>query len=322
MSAALRQTARSEGEQAWVRANLQRLTAGVAVGILVGVTCFLLRGTAISMGHWPGGDFSWALFAARDVLARRDPYSIASSALRVPYPLPVIVFGLPLMWLPDRLAASVFVGVSCAVIAYQRHESPWWLLALLSIPGVTAIGLVQWSPLIAAAWYIPVLAPLLVLIKPQAALPIALNRLGWRGIGVATAVLVATLAIYPAWPLRWLGTISEYEYVIPVLQPYGWLLLAGLPLCVHSRLSRVLMMSTMLPLRGPYDAFALVVLIPQNRLQMTVLVALSYFLDTPALHIAMLGIVAIEALWPSRPDNGALLSERPSRGGQMLLERV
>jgi len=132
----------------------------------------------------------------------------------------------------------------------------------------------QWSPLITAAWYFPLLAPLLVLVKPQTALPIALNRLTWRGILLALAVLAISLAVYPEWPLRWVQMIGEYQQVIPAMMlPLGPFLLLAV-LFPRDPRARLLLFMSVLPLRAEYDLVPLF-LVPSSKRQMVVLVALS-----------------------------------------------
>jgi hypothetical protein len=131
-------------------------------------------------------------------LAGQDPYAFTPSALKIPYPLPVALFGLPfvmLPMLPPKLAAALFFSLTTTLLAYGilRRGETWRLLVFLTFPFLQALMFAQWSPLIMATWFFPILAPLLVLIKPHIALPVALNRLTRRGILLATIVAVASL---------------------------------------------------------------------------------------------------------------------------------
>lgn len=245
----------------------------LGVGLLSGLLCLTFR--LLSGGDW--GDFHWALNTARSLLLGSDPYDFVPSPLRVPYPLPVALFGLPLIWLPGALAASLFIGLSSALLAYGilRGHSRWRLALFLAYPYFESIHWAQWSPLVTASWFFPIIAPLLVLVKPQTALPVALNRLMRRGVRLALVVLALSLAIYPQWPWRWLGMIGDYQRVFPVvILPLGPLLLLAACFPRDER-ARLLLLMSLLPLRAAYDLVPLF-LIPVTGRQMLALVALSW----------------------------------------------
>ena len=144
------------------------------IGLVATVVCLLVGSRVNNVG-----DFSWALSTAAALLEGRDPYAFVPDALNVPYPLPVALFGLPLVWLPWPFAASLFIGGSSALLAWGilRSKEPWRIWVFASFPFFTALYFRQWSPLIMASWFLPALAPLLVLIKPQIALPVALEAI-------------------------------------------------------------------------------------------------------------------------------------------------
>jgi hypothetical protein len=223
------------------------------------------------------GDFAWALRTAAALLNRQDPYAFVPSALEIPYPLPVATFGLPLLVMPSLLASMLFVGSSSALLSYGilRKDSAWRLLIFLTPAFFRAIHWAQWSPLIAASWFIPDLAPLLVLIKPQTALPVALNRLTWRGLFLAIVVLSVSLAVYPQWPIRWYRMLADYQRIIPILElPLGPLLLLS-AFFPRSTRARLLLLMSLLPMRSVYDLVPLY-LVPATGGQMVALVALTW----------------------------------------------
>ncbi|WP_288087298.1 hypothetical protein [Roseiflexus sp.] len=157
----------------WYRQVLLAIMIGSAAAVL----CYRFRTLPM---YYPGpGDFNWALDTATALLQGRDPYDFEASSLKVPYPLPVALFGLPFVALPKPLAAALFFGGSSGLLAYGilRANEPWRLSIFASFPYIYALMFAQWSPLIAAAWFFPALAPLLALVKPNIALPVALNRL-------------------------------------------------------------------------------------------------------------------------------------------------
>lgn len=185
--------------------------------------------------------------------------------------------GCPFFGLDQRWAASLFFGSSSGLLAYGilRSDAPWRLLVFVSFPYLYALLFAQWSPLIMAAWFFPVLAPLLVLVKPQIALPIAINRITRSGVILAGAVLALSLLIYPMWPLRWRAMLGEFQSLVPLLSfPFGPLLLLAL---FHQRdeRGRLLLAMAVLPFRAVYDLLALW-LLPSNLRQALMLTVLSY----------------------------------------------
>lgn len=249
------------------------LLLSALIGLVTGYLCFIARSV-----FFPGpGDFNWALETAWALLNDNDPYDFAPSALRIPYPLPVALFGLPLLPLEPRLAGASFFGISSAVLAYGvlRSDAPWRLIVFCSFPYLYALCFAQWSTLIMAAWFFPILGPLLVLVKPQIALPVALVRLSRPGVVLAGAVLMLSLAIYPTWPFRWLSMLRSFESIVPLLTlPFGPLLLAALIYYKEPR-AQLLLAMALLPFRGVYDLLALW-LLPTTRLQMLLLTLLSW----------------------------------------------
>lgn len=223
-------------------------------------------------------DFGWSIRIARDLLAGHDPYAVDSTASTVPYPLPVFVLGLLLLPFSFRLAGAVFSGVSIFLIVFGslKNEEPWRLPMLLSFPFIMATVFVpQWSPLVFAAWFFPILAPYLVLVKPQNALPVGLVKWHWKGIAIAAGILILTLIIYPTWPWRWLAQTKSFQYLIPVLVlPLGPILLWCLRYW-RTPTGRFFILVSILPLRAAYD-LPLLWLVPQNKWQVWVLTILSW----------------------------------------------
>ncbi len=255
-----------------VHVSVIRMLVALGIGSLAGLLCFVIR-----MRNGDVGDFTWALYTAEALLQGRDPYAFTPDANNIPYPLPVAVFGLPLVWLPWQVAASVFTGLSAAWLAWHILGSgeAWRLLVFLSLPYFMALHFAQWSPLIMATWYAPLWAPLCVLIKPHIALPIALVRFRWRGCVVALLVLLASLVVDSTWPLRWSGMVRSYQQRIPLFTlPFGPLLLLT-ALRVHDRSAKLLGLLAMLPIRGMYDLCTLW-LLPKTPRQALILTVLSW----------------------------------------------
>ncbi len=246
------------------------------IGILAGFFCYQARQIV-----FPGpGDFNWALDTARSLLQGDDPYAFEPSELRIPYPLPVALFGLPLLWAPEPLAAAIFFGCSATLLAWccLRSCEPWRLLVFLAWPFWYALIFAQWSPLIMASWFIPVLGPVLLLVKPQTALPVVLPRLrSWKQLIPALAVFAVSLLMYPAWPVRWLAMLGDYKNFVPALAwPWGpvVLVLTLVVLVFRCDQHAVLLLGIIcLPLRGAYDLCPLWLTVrgPQTGLLLTAL---------------------------------------------------
>ena len=192
----------------------RRILAAVVTGIISGSLCQVSnRGNGSARV-----DFMWSLSAARDLLAGRDVYAPEANFDLIPYPLPAALVALPLAPLPLPLGASLFVGTTSGLLAFGLvRNGEWWrLLTFASAPYCLAVRCVQWSPLMMAILFFPALMPL-VLVKPQFALPVALTRLTRRRVVACLCFLLASLAIDPTWPTRWLPQIKPYGGFIPAL---------------------------------------------------------------------------------------------------------
>ncbi|HMO59995.1 MAG TPA: hypothetical protein PKA05_22500 [Roseiflexaceae bacterium] len=252
--------------------RLGRFLAALAVGIIGGLLCWQFR-----IGNESGGgagDLSWAIRAAADLLAGRDPYDYPPSAMSIPYPLPAVFIGIFFIGMPAELAAAIFFGGSSAILAYGlTRENYRRLLIFLSSPYLLSLLVVQWSPLIAAAAFFPILM-MLVLVKPQVALPVGITYLSRTGVIITTIAGVASLILMPTWPVRWLSQIGEYERFIPILT------LTGLPVLIVLRWYRqrdalLLLLAAIMPQRALYDALTLY-LIPKTRIELLATVLASW----------------------------------------------
>lgn len=252
-------------------------TKGIISAIIIFLTTFTARFFFLHFKGSSGpGDFVGALMLARNMLKGANPYT---GVQIVPYPLPAGLIALPFALLPDRLAGTLFFSITAAILAGAlswKTGQLWRLLMFFSVPFVVAMEWTQWSPLITAAWFIPALAPLMLVIKPQIALPIFINRRAGFGYLAAAIVLVISLFISPSWPVRWLSLVRGYQYLIPILLPGGFLLALSL-LNISDKRARLLLAIAVLPLRATYDLVTLFI-IPETPVQMIVLVVVSWLL--------------------------------------------
>lgn len=280
------------------------IVGALCIGLLSAVLCYLAR-NRIAPGP---GDFRYALRFARDLLSGDDPYAYPVNALSVPYPLPVALFGFPVFWLSDAIAASIFFGFSSTVLALGllRNGSAWRLLLFTSPLYIHSLLFAQWPPLITAMAFFSNLL-ILVLVKPHTAMALALSGyVKWtrRAVYLVLVVGILSLILMPSWPFRWLSQIGPFEGKMPLL-----LWKAGGPLLVLSLLrwqesdARLLFFMSLVPQRMFYDQLPLF-LIPKTSKQMTLLLGFSWlgaliFLFTGAwawsqtvfIYLPLLGLV-------------------------------
>src|ERR1044071_3612473 len=95
--------------------------AAAILGVLAGGLCFVvLRAHQGVSPEVTAGDFQWSLRDARDLLVGRDPYRYTPGPYAIPYPLPAALLVLPLAWMPDLWAGSVFIGLSVTLLAFAN----------------------------------------------------------------------------------------------------------------------------------------------------------------------------------------------------------
>jgi hypothetical protein len=232
-----------------------RIVVSAAIGFATGAFCWFL----MKHLHQDAADFRWALHLAHRLLARQNPYDTPLEQ----YPLPAALFAFPFVPLQPELAAGLFWGISSFALAFglTRHGYTR-LLIFLAYPYWAGIITVQWSPLIAASAFFPLLLPA-TMAKPQVGLQVFLTRLSRRGFVACAVVGLASLAILPNWPSLWFRQIGNYQHFIPILVLPGELLALAL-LRYRNRDAQLLFFSAVLPQRWFFDSFILW-LIPQSR---------------------------------------------------------
>lgn len=258
--------------------------AVVASLIIFSVT-FMARYRFNFRGYMSAGDFGGALLLARNILNGLPPYTGFTD---VPYPIVAGFWAIPFTLFNNRLAGTLFIALSYALLTFiviHRTGQTWRLLMFLAKPFAHALEWAQWSPLIMATWYLPILTPVMVLIKPQIALPLAINRPNVRGIVIAGAILVLSLVLFPLWPQQWLSMTQGYQYIIPVLLPWGGLLMLSL-LAWPREKAKLLTTMAFFPVRGAYD-LTLLFIFPDSLIQMIILVTGSWLLPFHLLYVVL-----------------------------------
>lgn len=243
----------------------------IAIACLSGISFTLLRQYTIRAPN----DFGWAVSTAKSLVAGTNPYS---GLLRdtVPYPLPVAIFGLPFLWTDEVIATDIFIGISITILVFGIliNGKPWQLLILASAPLVFATEIGQWSPLITASWFWPVLSGIFILVKPQTALPFFITKFRWKSVMISGSVLFVSLLVLPSWPFNWLKLTHGYNYYVPFLAPLGTFSLLSI-LYFKIPEAKLLLLMSLIPYRGIYDLTGLG-LIPANPWQMSIYVLFSW----------------------------------------------
>lgn len=184
-------------------------------------------------------DFDQVWFAARTLLNGGDPYALIQpggpqgTPYPFYYPLTAAVLGLPLGAIPLELARWAFVALGAGVLGYAvgRHR-PWLWPIGLSVPLVIAIRSSQWSPLLAAAMFLPSLG-FLAAAKPNVGLVILARVTDRRPAILLVAgglgIIALSLAADHEWPLKWRDALAGAPHFQPILfRPGGFLMLLGL----------------------------------------------------------------------------------------------
>jgi hypothetical protein len=243
-----------------------RITVAGILGLGTGTLCWLL----LRHLHQDAADFRWALHLAQRLIARQNPYDTPFEQ----YPLPAAFFALPLLRLRPEIAAGVFYGISTFFLALGITRNNYGrLLIFLAYPYWAGLFVAQWSAMIAASAFFPVLLPA-TMMKPQLGLPVFLTRLSRRGLLSCLLVVGVSFAILPQWPLLWLRQTHYYEHFIPLLVFPGPLLLLAL-LRYRDRDAWLLLLAALMPQRWFFDSFILW-LIPKARREIVLTVGFSW----------------------------------------------
>jgi hypothetical protein len=115
---------------------------------LIGLTTCIISIYLSSLNGGGLGDLRYSLYLARDWLAGKDPYlpyKLNTDTFAVPYPFTSVLLSIPLTWLPDRIAAGIFIGLGSALLAWLilwKSEN-YRLLIFLSWPFVNNLLFTQ-----------------------------------------------------------------------------------------------------------------------------------------------------------------------------------
>jgi hypothetical protein len=241
----------------------RRLRAWLALGaaLLSG-----LRALLWISGEAKARDFDQVWFAARMLLAGRNPYAEIGPGLHFDwpaplyYPLTAAVAVVPLATIGRSLAAVLFAAIASGAFVWaatRRTIGP--AVVITSASAALAAETVQWSPLLGAAYGIPWLGVLLCA-KPTIGLAIWLARP--TRVAVVGAVVLAglALAVIPTWPADWLEALRHTSLATAGGTPY------------------------FAPIKSAGGAFALLALLRWRRPEARLVLALACVPQTPLLY--------------------------------------
>ena len=249
-----------------IPAMRKRFVISAAIGIVVGIfCCFLVQRTRQS-----AGDFRWALYLAQHLVSHQNPYDTRDEQ----YPLLAAFAALPLLRFRPEVAAGIFYGISAFFLAFGLTRNHYLRLrAFAAYPFWAGLLTAQWSVIIAASAFFPVLLPV-TMAKPQVGLPVFLTYFTRRGFLFCVLAGAVSLVVLPHWPWLWLGQRRYYEHFIPLLVFPGPLLLLALAR-YRDRDAWLLLLSALMPQRWFFDSFTLW-LIPKSRREFLFTVPISW----------------------------------------------
>jgi hypothetical protein len=209
---------------------------------LLALACGLLAAAEIwiKTGHRGGAsDFDQVWYGATVLRQGGNPYRAIGPegpiywGWPLYYPLPAMLAVAPLAALPLHAARSLFAGTGVALLVYAiTRDGLARLLVLASVPFLHAVQVAQWSPLLTALYFLPVLG-WLVVVKPNigAAMLAASPSPATIGVAVAGGALLLGLSfvVLPGWAVDWLDAVRRAPHVTaPVTRAGGPLLLLAL----------------------------------------------------------------------------------------------
>lgn len=216
-------------------ATAVRASCAVLVGILAALWVHVRADSSPAFVS----DFDQVWAAARALLSGHNPYEAvgpdAPFRWKWPlyYPLPAVVLTAPLGHLTVVTARAVFAGLGAAVFTWAISRDGWsrWPI-LVSVTFLVSIDLVQWSPFLAAAYFLPA-AGMVAACKPNFAIPVvvgARDASSWRWLLAASIALAAlSFALRPDWVADWLAGLRDApHFIAPIGRRGGFLVLLAL----------------------------------------------------------------------------------------------
>jgi hypothetical protein len=183
----------------------------------------------------PRSDFA-QIYAADDAwLHGRDPYAEIGPGRAYDqyfplfYPFTAVIVALPFAFSP--LPDATFAAFGAAVLAWALTSSPRYRYAwfgVLTPAFIYSVRMSQWAPALTGAALVPLLGFLLAC-KPTLGATLWVAFPTRRAFIGAIALTLASLVLYPSWPLRWLQDLPAATHLrAPITFHGGPLLLLSL----------------------------------------------------------------------------------------------
>ena len=212
----------------------RRAALRVAAALLLGLAFAAYEDVFRSrLGSAPS-DFVQPWLAGQLLREGRNPYHEIGPGRPVPhqfhllYPATAATAAIPFGLVSLRVANAVFVGVGAALLLLALTRTTFrnpQLLVFAAFPMTVAAQTVQWSPLLTAATFFPVLG-IVYACKPSVALAYWLAYPNARSLLAAMGFPLVTLLLCPWWPGEWMAQLSTVSHMsAPVTRWGGPLLL-------------------------------------------------------------------------------------------------
>jgi hypothetical protein len=289
------------------QSRLIRLAAAVIIGVAFAAYEDAFRA---SLDSKPS-DFAQPVIAGQLLLEGRDPYREIGPNGPVPhqfhliYPATAGMVAIPFGFVSLRLADALFVGIGSAVLLLALTRDTLWnpqLLVFASFPMAAAAQNVQWSPLLTAAAFFPILG-FVYACKPSVALAYWIAYPNGRALMAAAGFTALTVALWPWWPAEWVVQLSTVTHMSAPVTRWGGPLLLLAALRWRRPEARLLLALSCIP-QTPviYEAVPLFLIVTTLRegvvlLVMTVLVALVMPKAGTLSYDAWMAVVGSWTIW-------------------------
>jgi hypothetical protein len=169
-------------------------------------------------------DFSNVWFGAKALLEGRNPYALIGPGreldMQYPliYPAPSLILALPFAILGEKIAAMLFVGVSVMLLVYGITKDGWHRIPiLLSAAFLDSVTAAQWTILLTAALFLPLIAAFAPC-KPQtgaAAISGLTSRRDFLAALVSGGIALAvSFILLPDWYRDWVASLRSANVVL------------------------------------------------------------------------------------------------------------
>jgi hypothetical protein len=193
-----------------------RWALAIAIGVVVAPIAWHIQTI-----HSHPSDFAQVWYAARALLAGNNPYEVVGPGRPFPWPFPLLypltalITAIPFAAMPLRVANMLWVACSAAILGWGvTRERLWtpklWVFASWSY--FAAAHLAQWSPLLTAAAFLPWVGFALAA-KPTIGAALFVAYPSRRALISALALAVASLIVFPSWPVSWIQTLHGTSHM-------------------------------------------------------------------------------------------------------------